>query len=202
MYLSIPLYLLRLTGTDSNFLMVNSLFFMNTLLQVVTDYFIYMLAKKMLGTKGAKISFLFTLFHFQTNTILQRTLTNTPETAFTIAALYFYSDLAPVVDTRMELMTVSITLAFIVRSSSIIGWVPLLLAKMYQSKAYIISFLTVAYIAILLIIISISIDSMFYKRLTCPQYNFLYYNILESLSEKFGVDHWSFYIDQLLDIIS
>ena len=40
-YLSLPLHLLRLLGIDTNFLVNNSMVFMNTLLVVVGDYYLY-----------------------------------------------------------------------------------------------------------------------------------------------------------------
>ena len=40
-YLSLPLHILRFLGLDSNFLVSHSALFMNSLLQVLGDYFLY-----------------------------------------------------------------------------------------------------------------------------------------------------------------
>lgn len=100
-YLSLPLHLLRWTGLDSNFLVVNSVYFMNTLIQVACDYFTHKLAKRLIGPRGAKVALVFSLFNYETNLILQKTLTNNPETAFTVAGLYFFSKLKPSIDENM-----------------------------------------------------------------------------------------------------
>lgn len=55
-FLSLPIKLLRATGFDSNFLVVNSMYAMNTLIITTTDYFTFRLADRFLGRSGAKIT--------------------------------------------------------------------------------------------------------------------------------------------------
>ena len=52
-YLSIPLHFLKVLNLDSNFLVCNSILFMNSLLQVLGDYFLYLLSKHLIGKEGA-----------------------------------------------------------------------------------------------------------------------------------------------------
>ena len=103
---------------------------MNTLIQLTTDYFTYKLAEKFLGSNGAKISLVYSLFNYQINNIFQKTLTNGPEVAFSIGGLFFYSELKPKFDKPLIYMTICISLAFIIRSSSVLGWAPLLIFKL------------------------------------------------------------------------
>ena len=68
--------------------------------------------------------------------MLLKTLTNGAESVFVMMAMYHYSCLKPKFDKNMALMTLAITLGFIVRSSSIMGWFPLALCKIFSHKDY------------------------------------------------------------------
>jgi len=50
------------------------------------------------------------------------------------------NDLYLVFDKNMALMTGSITLAFLMRSSSLVGWVPIAMSAIFQSTSPIITF--------------------------------------------------------------
>jgi hypothetical protein len=68
-YLSIPLHILRFLSLDTNFLVVNSMLFMNCLLQVLGDVFLYKLAKIFLGKEGATMTLSYSLFNRRINEI-------------------------------------------------------------------------------------------------------------------------------------
>jgi len=68
-YLSIPLHILRFLAIDTNFLVVNSILVMNCLLQVTGDYFLYLLAKHLIGRDGALMSLTYSLFNQRINDI-------------------------------------------------------------------------------------------------------------------------------------
>jgi len=75
----------------------------------------------------------------------------------------------------MVLMTFAITMAFLIRSSSLIGWFPLALASILSTNSINYIFLNLSAIckagilvAVPLITISIGIDSLFYGKLTFP----------------------------------
>jgi hypothetical protein len=130
-YLSIPLHLLRLLGLDSNFMVVNSTIFMNSLLQVLGDYFLFQLSDHLIGKEGACISLTYVLFNQRINEVGQKTLSNGAEAVFSIGGLNYFAKLKPKLDYNMAMMTFCITIAFLVRSSNLVGWVPLALYKMF-----------------------------------------------------------------------
>jgi len=69
----------------------------------------------------------------------------------------------------MAIMTTSITLAFLVRSSSLVGWVPLALWKILSGFDYFIAIVTAGIlIAIPVCILSVIIDSIEYGKFTIP----------------------------------
>lgn len=63
-------------------------------------------------------------------------------------------------------MTFSITLAFLIRSSSLIGWIPLAIFKIVSSKDIISNLISIIaagiFVAIPTVAISICLDSLFY----------------------------------------
>jgi hypothetical protein len=86
-------------------------------------------------------------------------------------------------------MTFAITLGFIVRSSSVLGWVPLALYKIFSHRDYFFEIIKAAVcVALPLMCVSIGIDSIHYGRLVCPQYMFVYVNVVEDITRYFGVE--------------
>ena len=85
----------------------------------------------------------------------------------------------------MILMTSCITIAFLIRSSSIIGWFPLALIKIFYADSILCSFYNLSaitkaglFIAVPMILFSICLDSYYYGTLAFPQFSFLYVNIV------------------------
>ena len=68
--------------------------------------------------------------------MLLKTLTNGVEAVLCVIAFYYYSCLKPKFNKDMAMMTTAITLGFIVRSSSIIGWIPLAIFRIFSHKDY------------------------------------------------------------------
>ena len=196
-YLSIPLHVLRFLKIDSNCLVNNSLYLMHCLLIVVGDYYMYHVAKMFIGKRGAAVTMLYLLFNFTINQIFSKTLTNGAESVFCQMAFYYFARLKPKFDRNMALMTLSITLAFIVRSSSLIGFIPLALFQMFQSCDDFLAILQSAiFVALPTFTLSIVCDSIYYGKWACPQYNFVYVNVVEDITAYFGVEPWDFYQEQ------
>jgi hypothetical protein len=109
------------------------------------------------------------LFNRRMNEIFGKTLTNTPESIFCLAALYYYNRIGTKLDRDMVLMVLFITLAFVIRSSSLIGWIPLALIKILASwhcfKSVVIAGMAVAAPTIGA---SIFFDCLAYGRFTVP----------------------------------
>lgn len=98
----------------------------------------------------------------------------------------------------MHLMMTFITLAFIIRSSSLAPWIFLSAAKLidYPSMfpAIVQATLTVT---LPICLVCVLLDSLFYGKLTIPQLNFVHINVFQNLSRYFGIDPWYFYIQGL-----
>lgn len=201
--LSLPLHALRFLGLDTNFMVANSIIFMNSLVQVLGDYFLYYLAKHFLGVEGATMSLTYSLVNRRLNEIFQKTLTNGAEAVFSTCGLYYFTQLNPAFDKNMALMTMHVTLAFLVRSSSLVGWLPLALHFAFRSPSHFFSVVLAGlFVAIPIFGLSIGADSIYYGKLTIPQVNFVFVNVVENISKSFGVNPWFYYLDELPTFIS
>lgn len=67
------------------------------------------------------------------NAIFLRTLTNGVEAVFCMMGFYYYTLIRDTFDRNMVWMTFAITISFLVRSSSLIGWIPLILIEVFKS---------------------------------------------------------------------
>lgn len=197
-FLSLPLHVLRFLGLDTNFLVCNSILFMNSIIQVAGDYYLFLLSNDILGKEGALMTMAYSIVNRRINEIFAKTLTNGCEAVFCVMGLYYYTNLKPKFDRNMALMTVGITIAFIVRSSSLVGWVPLALVKCLTSVDYFLAILAAAvFVALPTFAFSVAIDSICYGKLTCPQLNFVYVNVVDNISKYFGEEPWHYYITEL-----
>lgn len=119
----------------------------------------------------------YSIFNKRINEIFSRTMTNGVEAVLCIIAFYFYSSIkykkahskqeySIVFDRNLASMTFSITLAFLIRSSSLIGWIPLAIFKIVSSKDIISNLISIIaagiFVAIPTVAISICLDSLFY----------------------------------------
>lgn len=162
-FLSIPLHILRMLKLDYNWLVLVSPLCMNSILQFIGDYFGFKLAERLINKKVAMIFLSYSLFNARINELFQRTMTNGAEASCVVVAFYHLSKLQFVqykthgkdskkvsdslistqkggryliFEKNLVIMTISITLAFIVRSSSLVGWIPIAIATMYNSYSY------------------------------------------------------------------
>lgn len=95
------------------------------------------------------------------------------------------------------LLTACLTISFVMRNTSPIGWIPLIIIKIFDGALipFIISGVTVF---LPMVGLSVYLDSLFYWQkhggqfeCTFTSYNFLKVNVLQNLSKYFG-DHGHF----------
>ena len=114
-------------------------------------------------------------------------------------AFYYFLNMKPkFFDRSLCMLTLAITLSFAVRSSSIVGYIPLALIAIYQDPRFffpiVVAGLTIAVPVVMVNLIS---DAYFYGYWTVPQYNFIYVNVVMGLSKFFGEMPWYYYQDNL-----
>ena len=124
----------------------------------------------MAGSDTAIITMGYSLMNRRINEIGSKTMTNGVESTFSIIALYYFNRLQSKFDKNMKLMTAAITLAFIVRSSSLVSFGPLALFQIASDPVnYTLPILKAGvFIALPLFAISCCIDTLLYKRYAMP----------------------------------
>lgn len=112
---------------------------------------------------------------------------------------YYYLNIKPkIFDKNLCMLTLSITLSFIVRSSSIVGYIPLALIVIFKDTRFFLPILIAgATIAVPAVLINLVSDAHFYGYWTVPQYNFVYVNVVLGLSKFFGEMPWYYYVENI-----
>mmetsp|Transcript_17852 Transcript_17852/g.30295 ORF Transcript_17852/g.30295 Transcript_17852/m.30295 type:complete len:211 (+) Transcript_17852:486-1118(+) len=125
-----------------------------------------------------------------------RCLTNTLEMICTTIALHFYRKQASSFTADTAIFTALLTIGFMMRNTSPIGWVPLILIKILKQGSFPAFLKSGVLIALPLIGLCVYLDSLFYMhvnqqsefRWTVTSLNFLNINVIQGLSKYFG-DH-------------
>jgi hypothetical protein len=112
---------------------------------------------------------------------------------------YYYLNIKPkIFDKSLMILTLAITISFTVRSSSIVGYIPLALIVIFKDPNFLLPIIVCGLtISIPFVVINLMSDAHFYGYFTIPQYNFLYVNIVLGISKFFGEMPWFYYIDHL-----
>ncbi|ELK29309.1 GPI mannosyltransferase 3 [Myotis davidii] len=130
-----------------------------------------------------------------------RTLTNTMETVLTVIALFYY----PLEGSKsMNSVKYSslVALAFIIRPTAVIPWIPLLFRHFWQAQRkldlILHQFLPVGFVTLSW---SLIIDRIFFGQWTLVQYNFLKFNVLQNLGTFYGSHPWHWYFSQGFPVV-
>jgi hypothetical protein len=91
-------------------------------------------------------------------------------------------------------MTALITISFMMRNTSPVGWIPLLILKIVQNNSFCAFLISGFVVALPIIAACIALDSFYFGELTITSLNFLKANLYEGLSKYFGTDPFFFYI--------
>jgi hypothetical protein len=129
-YLSVPLFTAKILGIDSREVVIKAPYLAHSILVIVGDYFMFKLAKKICGTQTARVVFLLYLSNAFFNSYLIRCFGNSVETFLNLIALYYYLDITKKYDRSLQYCAFALSLAFGIRNTALIGWIPLLLFKM------------------------------------------------------------------------
>jgi len=156
---------------DTNFLLVNSMYFMHVIVWSFGDYYFYKLVKLLVGKECAIFTTMVSMTNETVNRYVSHTSMNGVEVNLAIAALFFFHklDKPKFFDRNLNSMTLLITICFIARSSSLAAWIPLALAKIIEDFNWFFPILVAGLtVTVPAIVISTLIDSYYYGLLTSP----------------------------------
>ncbi|XP_045679883.1 GPI mannosyltransferase 3 isoform X2 [Phyllostomus hastatus] len=189
--------ILHLLGKDNVQLLIWIPRLAQALLSAIADLRLYSLMKQLENQQVAK----WVLCSWFTWYCCTRTLTNTMETVLTIIALFYY----PLEGSKsMNSVKYSslVALAFIIRPTALIPWIPLFFRHFWQAQRkldlILHQFLPVGFVALSC---SLIIDRMFFGQWTLVQYNFLKFNVLQNLGTFYGSHPWHWYFSQGFPVV-
>ncbi|XP_071464385.1 GPI mannosyltransferase 3 isoform X1 [Marmota flaviventris] len=193
--------ILHLLGKDSVQLLIWTPRLAQALLSALADVRLYSLMKQLENQEMARWVFFCQSCSWFTWYCCTRTLTNTMETDLTIIALFYYP-----LEGSKSINSVKysslVALAFIIRPTAIIPWMPLLFKHFWQEQRktdlILHYFLPVGFVTLSL---SLIIDRIFFGQWTLVQFNFLKFNVLQNLGTFYGSHPWHWYFSQGFPVV-
>ena len=140
------------------------------------------------------------LFGLNQNIILHQTFTNAVELILSVIAFKYYLDQKNRFTASTAKLTATITISFMMRNTSPIGWIPLLAIKVLKEGAFVPFLLAGIFVAVPLIGAIIAVDTWFYtgkldgSEWVVTSYNFYRMNIEIGGSESFGYEPFEAYV--------
>jgi len=156
--------------------------------------------KKTVGHPATRIALIFYFSNRFFNEMMIRCFTNSLETIFHIIAFYYYLEVKNTFNKNCAIMTGLITLSFMMRNTSPVGWIPLLIIKVIHNGSLIPFIISGIVIAVPLMAVTIALDTIYYggDEITITSLNFLKVNVIEGLSKYFGEDPIFTYVAALM----
>ncbi|KAI1728707.1 alg9-like mannosyltransferase family domain-containing protein [Ditylenchus destructor] len=214
---AIPFWVLKLLACDSRLFLNWIPHLIQACIFAVADIYYYRFLQKLPGLKSRDktIAMLFYLTNWFILYCSTRTLSNTIEAALSVVALYWYQSFTKtgyVTDRKKtenyeeaklpnismkdaRLCALCVSLAVIMRPTSVLIWFPLFLTNFLESPSR-WSYLFRCHLPCSLIILSASVivDSFYYGKVTVSLWNFTKFNFLKGGSSHFGSNVWFWYI--------
>ena len=198
-FLGFFLWVIKHLGIDFFIVVKLYPYLVQMLLVLVSDHYLWRIGKKTIGIPGTRIAFVFYLASRLYNEIIIRTFSNSIESIFQIIAFYYYLDVGSKLNRSVLIMTAFLTVSFVIRNTSPIGWVPLLLLKLRHSfLPFLLSGVLVFFPVIGLCTL---LDSAYYGELTFTSYNFVKHNLGDGLSKYYGTDPFHYYVFAIMPLI-
>ena len=202
MYLSIPMYILRYLGLDTNLLIRKSPYLMQIVLVIIADYFFWKTLKRILVRDAARLSFLLYFVNKCQTIYMIRTLTNSIEAIFTIICFYIYLDQKDTFTMKTVLLTTFLTVSMMIRTTSPTSWIALLGYKVLFEGSLKPFLIAGVFVFLPVVLVCIAIDTYMYgaKEWVVTGYNFYLINIEKGLSATFGLNDFWYYWRIILPI--
>ena len=200
-FISIPLFFLKFTGLDQKWTLILIPKLQHLALYILSYICFYKYLKKEFGKYIAKISILLILSNFASNMILTRTFSNSLEALLFCVGLYLTSKIPngkKWEGSAFNFYSVSLTFivacSVMIRCSSAITWIPLLIDKVFLKRNFLKMVLNFIVIGVPTIFLALGLDSLYYGRWTLTPINFLNFNVIENGSANYGVSPPLWYV--------
>lgn len=195
LFLSLPLRLLKALGLDYGYAVRTCPKLAHIALVIVSDGYLWSIGKQVVGKSPTRIAFYILFFARTYNELMTRTLTNSIETVFQVIAFYYFLQVTNKFDKNLVLLTSLLTMSFMIRGTSPIGWPPLILIKMIKDRSWLPFALAFFFVFIPVAGLAILADSYHYGDFpVLTSLNFMRVNVSEGLSKYFGSDPYHYYL--------
>ena len=165
---------------------------------MITDRHLYEYIKRRHGAKQARLALTLFITSDWIAKLMLRTFSNSIEASLLIIALRYFDLIGSKQKVRLTmpsmLLTTLITTSFVIRNSSAVVWIPLLIYKVFVQRNFTHFLLHAVTCAIPILMLSIAMDSVYYGRWTLTSYNFVKFNFLTDGASHFGTDPWWQYL--------
>jgi phosphatidylinositol glycan class B len=194
-YLALPFWLLKKLGLDYGYAVRTCPYIAHILLVIIYDSYLWRIGKLTVGKNSSRIAFLILFFARLYNEFMIRTFSNAVETVFQVIAFFYFLKVSNKFDKNIVLLTFLLTLSFMIRNTSPIGWPPLILIKIVKDRSWLPFILAFVFVFIPVAFLSVALDSYFYGDFpVITSLNFMRVNVSEGLSKYFGTSPFHFYI--------
>ncbi|XP_077324513.1 GPI alpha-1,2-mannosyltransferase 3 [Lithobates pipiens] len=188
-------------GKDEVFFLVWIPRLIQAIFSGLADVRLYGLMRRLENANVAKWVYFCQLCSWFTWFCCTRTLTNTMETVLGTLALYsFPLEGSPTKSSTKYLLFVA--LAFVIRPTAIILWIPLLIYHFFKEPKKLDLVLQQCLpVGLFTFGASLIIDRVFFDKWTFVQWNFLKFNVLQNMGSFYGSHPWHWYISQGFPVI-
>uniref|UniRef100_A0A3Q2YLC8 Mannosyltransferase n=1 Tax=Hippocampus comes TaxID=109280 RepID=A0A3Q2YLC8_HIPCM len=174
---------------------------LQALLSAFADVKFFFLMRTLEDRNIAKWTFFCHMCSWFTWFLCTRTLTNSVEATITCLALSYFPLPASKTHSSKKYLSL-VALAIIVRPTALIVWLPLLAYHFWQCKNKLRLFVhDYIPIGVSAVVISTTIDCIFYEKWIFVQFNFLKINVFHNVAELYGTHPWHWYLTQGFPVV-
>jgi len=186
-FLSIPLKIIKSLGLDYSVIVKLCPSLAHIFLVIISDAYIWKIGKMTMGTNATRLSFLILIFNRVFNEQIIRTFSNSIETICQTIAFYYFLKVSNKFDKNLIILTTTLTISFMMRNTSPVGWPLVLALKIYRDRSLLPFLMAGVFIFIPVVCLCIAIDCYYFGEFPVfTSYNFMKANITEGLSKYFG----------------
>jgi hypothetical protein len=161
-FIAAPLFVLKWLGIDSNYMVRISPYICQCIILCISDSYFWSIGKKTVGLSSTRLAFIFYLTNRAYNEIIIRCFTNGIEAILSIIAFHYYLQVKNKFNKSVAIMTGLISISFMMRNTSPIGWIPLLFVKVLKEGSFKPFLIALFIVAIPIIGLSILLDTLYY----------------------------------------
>jgi len=161
-YLSLPLVIIKFLGIDYHLVVRLCPYLSHMILVMISDVYVWKIGKLTVGKNSTRMGFFFLIISRIYNEYIIRTFTNSIESIFQTIAFYYFLKVSNKFDKNIIILTASLTIGFMMRNTSPIGWPPIILIKILRDRSIIPFIIAGITVFIPVVAFCIVVDSFYY----------------------------------------